>query len=90
MTLTALVSAYRDGLLTRDELFSRVTDFLSEGGTSLSSAREELSFDFAVRSEFETWLKELVRYPKILSGHKIVRVTPALVAEVVHSPTLVS
>lgn len=89
MTLTALVSAYRDGLLTRDELFSRVTDLLSEGGTSLSSAREELSFDFAVRSEFETWLKELVRYPKILSGHKIVRVTPALVAEVVHSPTLV-
>ena len=80
MTLAALVEAYRDGDLTRDELFASVTRLLSAEPGALRAARAALSFDPAVASDFEAWLQGLGAGPQILLGGRRVAVTSALLA----------
>jgi hypothetical protein len=82
MKLEALVDGYRDGLATKDELFAAMTHLLSEETIDLATARAALKFDEALRSDFETWLDELLEYPDILLGGLRVRVTQELVARI--------
>jgi len=79
MTLAALIEAYRDGYLTRDELFASVTRLLSADPGALRTARAALNFDPVVGSEFESWLQELRDRPQIILGGRPVPVASALI-----------
>jgi hypothetical protein len=80
MTLVALVEAYVDGDLTRDELFAALTQLLSADPAALRAARAALNVDPAVRAGFEAWLEGFRARPQILLGGRHVPVTAALVS----------
>lgn len=83
MTPQALIGAFRDGLLTRDELFARLTDLVATESTSLSNVLGALVLDASARSDFESWLLSLTEdAPAVVAGDKRVNLTPALLAQV--------
>lgn len=78
MTFDEILTGYRDGLFTEDELFGWLTSVLLGEPERVAEALVALDFDVDLREGFRAWLKHLRAETEVLHQDHIFRPTPAL------------